>query len=325
MNSCVRPSASRASRRSVVVQASSARRSVLITGANTGIGFETAKALLAKNFDVILGCRDEHKGKAALNKLMDLAPGASCELAVFDLADLDTVSDYTKALLDSGRRLDVLINNAGVMACPLARTKQGFEMQIGVNHLGHFLLTEELLPRIKEAGAEHADARIVNLASSANYGGTIDFDDLNWDKKGYQKWPAYCQSKLANVMYSYELDRRLPASEGITVNAVHPGVVATELGRYLFPSMNNQGSEMSFVEKIIAKLATTVLLTPERGAEASIFVASSPEASGVSGKYFDSVSLSPKQSKKESYDVQRQDRLTQLSKELVYEKVPTRA
>ena len=118
-------------------------------------------------------------------------------------------------------------------------------------------------------------------------------------------------------MYSYELDRRV-ASSGVAVNAVHPGVVATELGRYLFPSVPSEGEQMSFVEKALAKLASLVLLTPERGAEASVYVASSDEAAGVSGKYFDSVSLLPKTSNKESYDIGRQDRLTALSKELVY-------
>ncbi len=325
------------------VASDSGKRRVLITGGNTGIGFETAKAL-AHSHKIIVGARNEAKGKAAVAKLKDAVPGASCELAVFDLADLDSVSDFSKAMLDAGTPLDVLINNAGVMACPLSRTKQGFETQIGVNHLGHFLLTEELLPLIQAAGSNHGDARIVNLASSANYGGTINFDDLNWTKRQYSKWPAYCQSKLANVVrpkpvttrpdsprlathappslarqvYTYELDRRI-ANSGVTVNAVHPGVVATELGRYLFPSLP-QGSEeqkMSFIEKAVAKLATLVLLTPARGAEASVFVASSPDAANVSGKYFDSVSLRPKESNKESYDIARQDRLTALSRELV--------
>ncbi len=175
------------------------RRRCLITGGNTGIGFETARAL-APSHDIIIGARNEAKGKAAVAKLKDAVPGASCELAVFDLADLDSVSDFSKSMLDAGTPLDVLINNAGVMACPLSRTKQGFEMQIGVNHLGHFLLTEELLPLIQAAGSNHGDARIVNLASSANYGGTMNFNDLNWRTRQYSKWPAYCQSKLANVV-----------------------------------------------------------------------------------------------------------------------------
>ena len=128
---------------------------------------------------------------------------------------------------------------------------------------------------------------------------------------------AYCQSKLANVVYSYELDRRI-ANSGVTVNAVHPGVVATELGRYLFPSGGSEGQDLSFVERALAKLATLVLLSPARGAEASVYVASSEQAAGVSGKYFDSVSLQPKTSNKEAYDIERQDRLTALSKELVY-------
>lgn len=294
-------------------------KSVLITGANTGIGYETALALAKKDFRVFLGARCEEKGKRAVKKLQDAVPSANVELALFDLADLDSVRDFSKSFLDSGEQLDVLINNAGVMACPLSRTKQGFETQIGVNHLGHFLLTEELLPRIQEAGARHGDARIVNLASSANYGGQLDLDDLNFERREYQKWVAYCQSKLANVVYSYELDRRI-AKSGVAVNAVHPGVVATELGRYLFPSMpqTSDGKELSFVEKAVAKLAQLVLLSPARGAEASIYMASSPDAANVSGKYIDSVSLEPKKSNKTSYDIALQDQFTSLSRELVY-------
>lgn len=195
----LRPSAAR---QSVIVRAEDARRVCLITGANTGIGFETAKAL-APNYDIILGSRDVVKGEAAVAKLKEAVPNASCDLAVFDLADLDTVSDFAKSMLDAGRRLDVLINNAGVMACPLSRTKQGFETQIGVNHLGHFLLTEELLPLIQEAGSKHGDARIVNLASSANYGGTICFEDLNWTTRPYSKWAVRILVLLSLPLYLF--------------------------------------------------------------------------------------------------------------------------
>lgn len=287
----------------------------LITGGNTGIGFETASSLLQKGYNVILGCRNEEKGIASMRKLEPFAKqgGSSVELAVFDLADLNSVSDYAKRALDTGRPIDVLLNNAGVMACPLMRTKQGFEQQIGVNHLGHFLLTNSLLPLLEQSAAMRQDARIINVASSAHYPGTIDFNDFLWEKKDYSKWGAYCQSKLANVMYSYELSRRLQNS-GITVNALHPGVVATELGRYLFPSLASD-QEIPWWSKPILSVATSFLLTPEQGAQTSIYLASSPEVTGVTGKYFDS--CKPKNSSRESYDDQKQKKLWDISEELV--------
>lgn len=290
-------------------------KTALITGGNTGIGYETAASLLEKGYNVILGCRNEEKGRAAMNKLEPLATkgGSSLELAVFDLADLNSVSDYTKRALDADTKIDVLLNNAGIMACPLMRTKQGFEQQIGVNHLGHFLLTNNLLPLLEKSAATHQDARIINVASSAHYPGTIDFDDMSWEKKEYSKWGAYCQSKLANVMFSYELSRRLQNS-GITVNTLHPGVVATELGRYLFPSLSSE-EELPWWSKPLLSVATSFLLTPEQGAQTSIYLASSPDVTGVTGKYYDS--CKPKNSSKESYDLEKQRKLWERSEELV--------
>lgn len=290
-------------------------KTALITGGNTGIGYETAASLLGKGYNVILGCRNEEKGRAAMNRLEPFARkgGSSLDLAVFDLADLHSVSDYTKRALDADTRIDVLLNNAGIMACPLMRTRQGFEQQIGVNHLGHFLLTNNLLPLLEKSAATHQDARIINVASSAHYPGTIDFDDMSWEKKEYSKWGAYCQSKLANVMFSYELSRRLQNS-GITVNALHPGVVATELGRYLFPSLSSE-EELPWWSKPLLSVATSFLLTPEQGAQTSIYLASSPDVAGVTGKYYDS--CKPKNSSNESYDLEKQRKLWERSEELV--------
>jgi len=293
----------------------SGNKTALITGGNTGIGYETAASLLEKGYDVILGCRNEEKGRAAMKKLEPFARkgGSSTDLAVFDLADLNSVSEYTKRALDEGRPIDVLLNNAGIMACPLMRTKQGFEQQIGVNHLGHFMLTNNLMPLLEKSAAEHQDARIINVASSAHYPGTIDFNDMSWENKEYSKWGAYCQSKLANVMFSYELSRKLQNS-GITVNALHPGVVATELGRYLFPSLTSE-EEIPWWSKPLLSVATSFLLTPEQGAQTSIYLASSPDVTGVTGKYYDS--CKPKTSSNKSYDLEKQKKLWDLSEELV--------
>ncbi|WPT13480.1 Retinol dehydrogenase 13 [Picochlorum sp. SENEW3] len=228
------------------------RKTALISGANTGIGFETAKSLLNQGYNVIIGCRDESKGQAAKKRLDEVeAPGhpGTCEVGVFDLARLSSVRDYSKRVLDEGKPIDILLNNAGVMACPEMRTNENFEYQFGVNHLGHFLLTYKLMPLVEAAARQSGDARIINVASSAHYPGTIDFDDLQWQQKEYSKWGAYSQSKLANVMFSYELAKRVPAGLDLTVNALHPGVVATELGRYLFPSMPTNEEEIPWWSK----------------------------------------------------------------------------
>lgn len=293
----------------------SSGKTALITGGNTGIGYETAASLLQKGYNVILGCRNEEKGRNAMSRLEQFARQgeASIDLAVFDLADLNSVADYSKRALDADKPIDILLNNAGIMACPLMRTKQGFEQQIGVNHLGHFLLTNNLLPLLEKSAATHQDARIINVASSAHYPGTIDFNDILWESKEYSKWGAYCQSKLANVMFSYELSRKLQNS-GITVNALHPGVVATELGRYLFPSLTSE-EELPWWSKPILSVATSFLLTPEQGAQTSIYLASSPDVAGVTGKYYDA--SKPKTSSNESYDVEKQKKLWELSQELV--------
>jgi NAD(P)-dependent dehydrogenase (short-subunit alcohol dehydrogenase family) len=294
------------------------RKTALISGANTGIGFETAKSLLNQGYNVIIGCRDESKGQAAKKRLDEVeAPGhpGTCEVGVFDLARLSSVRDYSKRVLDEGKPIDILLNNAGVMACPEMRTNENFEYQFGVNHLGHFLLTHNLMPLVEAAAHQSGDARIINVASSAHYPGTIDFDDLQWQQKEYSKWGAYCQSKLANVMFSYELAKRVPAGLDLTVNALHPGVVATELGRYLFPSMPTNEEEIPWWSKPLLSVAKSFLLTPEQGAQTSIFLASSPDITGVSGKYFDS--SKPKTSSKESYDTEKQQKLWEVSSELV--------
>lgn len=294
------------------------RKTALISGANTGIGFETAKSLLNQGYNVIIGCRDESKGQAAKKRLDEVeAPGhpGTCEVGVFDLARLSSVRDYSKRILDEGRPIDILLNNAGVMACPEMRTNDNFEYQFGVNHLGHFLLTRKLQPLVEAAARQSGDARIINVASSAHYPGTIDFDDLQWQQKEYSKWGAYSQSKLANVMFSYELAKRVPAGLDLTVNALHPGVVATELGRYLFPSMPTNEEEIPWWSKPLLSVAKSFLLTPEQGAQTSIFLASSPDITGVSGKYFDS--SKPKTSSKESYDAEKQQKLWEVSSELV--------
>ncbi len=196
-------------------------------GANTGIGFETARVLAERGAEVVLACRDAGKGEAAARRIRDGAPAASVAFAPLDLADLDAVAAFADRFAATHPRLDLLINNAGVMVPPAGRTAQGFELQFGVNHLGHFALTGRLLPRL----AATPGARVVNVASLAHRIGRIAFEDLNFDL-GYEPWPAYGQSKLANLLFTLGLQARLEAA-GMDVLAVaaHPGWTGTDLQR----------------------------------------------------------------------------------------------
>jgi retinol dehydrogenase-14 len=242
-------------------------------------------------------------------------PGSSIDIGEFDLADCDSIRNFSKGLLDEERRIDILCNNAGVMACPMMRTKDGFEMQLGVNHLGHFLLTNMLIPLLQKTASETNDVRIINVASAAHIPGRIDFDDLQYERREYKRWEAYSQSKLANVMFSYELAKRL-GSTCISSDALHPGVVATELGRYLFPSLSSSDESASpFWAAPLLFVLKQFLLTPEQGARTSIYLASDDAVRGVTGKYFDS--CKPVESNRESYDNTISAKLWDVSAELV--------
>jgi NAD(P)-dependent dehydrogenase (short-subunit alcohol dehydrogenase family) len=188
-------------------------RTVVVTGANSGLGEATARALAGCGAQVVLACRNVAKGEAAAAKMT-----GDVEVRSLDLADLASI----RAFAASTGSLDVLVNNAGVMAIPLKRTADGFEMQLGTNFLGHFALTCLLLPRVGD--------RVVTVASGAHRWGRIELTDLNWQKRRYRRWAAYGQSKLADLMFAFELDRRLRASgSNVRSVAAHPGYASTEL------------------------------------------------------------------------------------------------
>ena len=192
-------------------------RTVIVTGASSGIGLETAKALSARGARVILAVRDEGRGRNAAGALP--GPGTN-EVRLLDLADLESVRAFARDW--SAQPIDLLINNAGVMIPPLSRTKDGFELQFGTNHLGHFALTNLLLP--------HVTGRVVTVSSGMHQLGRIDFDDLNWERRRYSPWRAYGQSKLANLLFTAELQRRLTeAGAKVLSMAAHPGYAATNL------------------------------------------------------------------------------------------------
>lgn len=199
-------------------------RTFLVTGANAGIGFEVSKILAARGAHVVLACRDEDRAEVAMNRIWIDVPKAELSFQPLDLADLDQVRDAAKAVL-SGPRIDVLINNAGVMIPPRTLTKQGFELQFGVNHLGTFAFTGLV--------HGHVDDRIVITGSIAHKSGAMDYSDLS-ASRSYHNWARYQMSKLANLLHMFELDRRLSAA-GRATQAIgcHPGVALTELTRHL--------------------------------------------------------------------------------------------
>ena len=210
----------------------------IVTGASSGIGFETAKVLAVKNATVIIAVRNVQKGTAAAEKIKGDYPNADVKVMELDLANLESVLRFAEGFNKSYSRLDLLINNAGVMMPPYSKTTDGFELQFGTNHLGHFALTGLLIDLIKDTPG----SRIVNVSSSAHHYGELDFDDLNWENRPYKKMKTYGDSKIANIYFTYELQRRLDVNGSKTlVTAAHPGWTATELQRHvgLLSFLNN--------------------------------------------------------------------------------------
>ena len=200
----------------------------IVTGANTGIGLEISRVLATRGARVLLGCRDKAKAEAAMAKIRSLTPEADLAFLSLDQADLESIR-AAAALAAKEPRIDGLINNAGVMNTPLMRTKQGFELQFGVNHLGTFALTALLLPKLSESKG----ARVVVTSSLAHRNARIDWDDLNAEKS-YSPFKRYAPSKLANALFFFELNRRLRAlGSPVTAVGCHPGMAATDLGRYM--------------------------------------------------------------------------------------------
>jgi NAD(P)-dependent dehydrogenase (short-subunit alcohol dehydrogenase family) len=231
-------------------------RTYVVTGANSGLGAVAATELARAGANVIVACRDTKKGEQAAAAM----PGQT-EVRHLDLADLASIRDFAADLGE----IAVLVNNAGVMATPKRRTKDGFELQIGTNHLGHFALTGLLLGRITD--------RVVTMSSAAHRMGRIHLDDLNWDRRRYQRWQAYGQSKLANLLFTYELDRRLSAA-GSTRQAfaAHPGYAATNL----------QSHTDSFQDRVMSVTNSIVAQSAHMGALPALYAATQPELPGGS-------------------------------------------
>jgi NAD(P)-dependent dehydrogenase (short-subunit alcohol dehydrogenase family) len=254
---------------------SQAGKRIIITGANSGIGYHAALKLARKDAHIILACRDRQKGEAALDRLNTEVPGASLELAIMDLASLASVREFAANELAQHRPLHILINNAGVMAPPKRlETTDGFELQFGTNVLGHFVLTALLMPALQQAAAESAEQpRIITIASIAHKRGQLDLNDLQ-STKSYAPMKAYQQSKLADLMFAFELERRLRAkSIPIMSIAAHPGVAHTAL-------FNK--ADYSPIEKAartaIGHAIELLLNTDAEGALPTLYAATSPDA-----------------------------------------------
>lgn len=204
-------------------------RVAIVTGSSSGIGYETARALAEKNATVIIAVRNMQKGNVAADKILGLHQNADVEVMELDLANLESIRKFVAAFKNNFSRLDLLINNAGVMMPPYSQTADGFELQFGTNHLGHFALTGLLLDLIKAT----PDSRIVNVSSTGHNFGDLDFDDLNWEKRPYKKMKSYADSKIANLYFTYELQKRMDGNDGNPlITAAHPGWTATELQRH---------------------------------------------------------------------------------------------
>ena len=215
-------------------------RTVVITGANSGIGLEAARYLAARGAQVVLACRDEGKAAAAAAAIAAGVPGAEAETLALDLSSLESVRSAAAEIRSRYPRLDLLVNNAGVMMPPLSRTADGFELQFGTNHLGHFALTGLVLPSLLGVPG----SRVVTVSSNGHKVGRIRFDDLQWEH-GYRRMGAYAQSKLANLLFTYELQRRLAAAAAPTIAvAAHPGTSDTALVRHL-PAFAQLGSRLA--------------------------------------------------------------------------------
>ncbi len=271
-------------------------RVCLVSGANSGIGKATALGFARLGARVLMVCRDRHRGGEALAEVRAESGNQEVELMLADLASQKAIRELSSEIHGRYQRLNVLVNNAGVYLGSRSMTPDGLETTFAVNHLGYFLLTNLLLDLLK-AGAP---ARIVNVSSGAHKGAHIDFDDLQ-ATQGYHGWRAYGQSKLANVLFTYDLARRLEGT-GVTVNAVHPGVVATNFGK--------EGGLIRFGLRIAGRF----MLSPEQGADTVVYLASAPEVDGVTGKYF--VKRKALSSSPESRDESVQERLWNVSEQL---------
>ncbi len=289
-------------------------KTAVVTGGSAGLGLETGRALAAGGARVVMMARSTEKLEQALHAVRKHLPQAVFEARQMDLADLSSVRAAAGRLLDDHPRIDLLIDNAGVMACPFDRTVDGFELQLATNHLGHFVFTCKLVPALLAA----APSRVVVLTSSGHKRGGILFDDPNFERQGYDKWRAYGQAKTANALFAVGLNARL-SDKGVTANAVHPGLIVTELGRHL------DDSDKAALQARTSSRAQ-MFKSVEAGAATSVWAAVSPDLEGRGGLYLEDCQVADCTSNEagtgyapHALDPQMADKLWGLSEELVDE------
>ncbi|KAJ8413479.1 hypothetical protein AAFF_G00094750 [Aldrovandia affinis] len=281
-------------------------KTVIITGANTGIGKETARDLAKRFFSIgffsgariIMACRDVAKAEDAKKEIIEDSGNQNIVVHKLDLSDTKSIREFAELINSEEKQVNILINNAGIMMCPYSKTADGFEMQFGVNHLGHFLLTHLLIDLIKRS----TPARIVNVASTAHSWGSIRLDDIN-SEKSYDTMKAYGQSKLANILSTRSLAKRLQGS-GVTVYSLHPGVVQSELWRHLSVPM-----------QVAVKVFRPFTKTSVQGAQTSLYCALAPELDTESGGYYSD--CAPARCSRDASDDEMAQKLWELSCEML--------
>ncbi|XP_046820174.1 retinol dehydrogenase 13-like [Vespa crabro] len=247
---------------------------IIVTGANSGIGKETARAFAARNAKVILACRNKDRCEQARKEIVIETKNKLVYCRKCDLASQESIRTFVTRFKNENSQLDILVNNGGVMRCPKSYTKEGIEMQLGVNHMGHFLLTNLLLDVLKQS----APSRIINVSSNAHLKGKLQVKDLN-SMENYDPYEAYAQSKLANILFTRELAKKLKGTQ-VTVNAVHPGIVDTEITRHMTLFKN------LWFKYFIKPFIWPFIKSPKQGAQTILHVALDPNLDNITGSYF---------------------------------------
>ncbi len=256
----------------------------LVTGASSGLGVETSRALASKGARVVMAARDVAKIEQAAAAIRAKHPAAQLEVMELHLDEPASVRAFAKAFLAKHPELNLLIGNAGVMACPLLRTAEGWEMQFATNHLGHFLLANLLTPALVAS----APARVISVSSAGHQFSPVVFEDVHFEKRAYDKWASYGQAKTANILFAVELDRRL-APRGVRAFANHPGAIITELGRHL------SEEDIAFIRGRQSQRESSGVAgwkTPEQGAATQVWAATAPELAGKGGLYLEDAQIS---------------------------------
>ena len=287
----------------------------LVTGGTAGLGVETARTLAAHGAAVTLTARNMVRGEEVAADIRESTGNQAVDVMELELGSLASIRAFTDAYLARYDTLNILINNAGIMACPHGTTEEGFELQFGTNHLGHFLMTNRLVPALLEG----APARVVALSSRAHHMSPVDFDDLDFSGRGYNKWAAYGQSKTANILFAVALDARL-RNRGVRAYAVHPGVIETELSRHM------DDEDRALINARAEQIGNWTLKSTAAGAATSVYAATAPELDGQGAVYLEDCGVAPIENESTSHGVRAYaldedaaERLWRVSEELVGE------